>query len=209
MIWRQVIGRRVMLAVVAVVAGGFGLGGFGAGVTAAQEKSKPDWENSEVFDVNTEAPHATFYPFPTLEEAVAAAGQGLPADSPWVKSLNGDWQFRWVKTPDDVPEGFWKPEFDTQLFDAIPVPSNWQMQGYGKAIYTNMAYPFPPKPPTVGNSYNPVGCYRKEFDLPSDWDGKQVQLHFDGVKSAMYVWVNGQQVGYSQDSMTPAEFNIT
>ncbi|MEN1680267.1 MAG: glycoside hydrolase family 2 TIM barrel-domain containing protein [Planctomycetota bacterium] len=173
----------------------------------------PDWENPEVFDVGTEAPHASFLPYPSVEEAIATVASGdldtIAAQNPLVMSLNGEWDFRWVKTPDLVPEGFWKPESETPGFLPIKVPANWQMEGYGKPIYTNEKMPFPPKPPKVGKLFNPVGCYRKEFELPSDWDGKQVFVHFAGVKSAMYVWVNGQKVGYSQDSMTPAEFNIT
>lgn len=164
-----------------------------------------DWENPEVFGINKEPPHATFLPYPSVEEAIA----GDKKSNPLVKSLNGKWQFRWVKTPDLVPEGFWKPDFAAQQFGPIKVPANWQMEGHGKPIYSNMAYPFPPNPPKVNPEYNPTGCYRKEFDLPADWAGKQVFLHFDGVKSAMYVWVNGKPVGYSQDSMTPAEFNVT
>lgn len=165
----------------------------------------PEWENAEVFRINKEEPHATFLPYPSVEAALA----GDKPKNPLYKSLNGDWQFRWVKRPDLVPEGFWRPDFDEKLFAPLPVPSNWQMHGYGQPIYTNMAYPFPPNPPKVGTRFNPVGCYRTTFELPAEWDGKQVLIHFDGVKSAMYLWINGQKVGYSQDSMTAAEFNIT
>lgn len=171
----------------------------------AAKGAAPEWENSEVFRINKEEPHATFLPYPSVEAALA----GDKDSNPLYKSLNGDWQFRWVKTPDLVPEGFWKPGFSEKLFKPLPVPSNWQMHGYGQPIYTNMAYPFPPNPPKVGTRFNPVGCYRTTFNLPADWDGKQVLIHFDGVKSAMYLWINGERVGYSQDSMTAAELNIT
>ena len=165
----------------------------------------PNWENPEIFAVNKLPPHASFVPYPTAKQAMVG---DLGSNSLYM-SLNGEWQFRWVKTPQQVPEKFWQPDFDEKQFAPLRVPSNWQMHGYGKAIYTNTEYPFPPNPPKVGTRYNPVGCYRKTFDVPANWDGKHVVLHFAGVKSAIYVWVNGQQVGYSQGSMTPAEFDIT
>jgi beta-galactosidase len=89
------------------------------------------------------------------------------------------------------------------------VPSNWEMHGYDKPIYLNIRYPHPTNPPYIAHEYNPVGSYRREFTIPAAWDGRQVFLHFDGVMSAFYVWINGQMVGYSQDSMTPAQFNVT
>ena len=91
----------------------------------------------------------------------------------------------------------------------IPVPSNWEMHGYDNAIYLNIRYPHPTNPPYIAHDYNPVGSYRREFTIPDSWDGRQTFLHFDGVQSAFYVWINGQMVGYSEDSMTPAEFNVT
>lgn len=94
-------------------------------------------------------------------------------------------------------------------WDEIPVPSNWQMHGYGIPIYTNVRYPFPADPPHIPHDYNPVGSYRTEFEAPPDWEGREVFIHFDGVESAFYVWLNGEMVGYSQGSMTPAEFNLT
>lgn len=167
--------------------------------------SMPDWENPEVFGINKERPRASFYGYPN--EAAALAGK--LDENPRYQSLNGDWQFYWVKTPDQVPDGFWKPGFETQGFGSIPVPANWQMHGHGVPIYSNEVYPFPQNPPKTNPKYNPCGCYRHAFEVPADWDGQQVLLHFDGVKSAFYVWVNGEKVGYSQDSMTAAEFNIT
>jgi len=94
-------------------------------------------------------------------------------------------------------------------WDEIPVPSNWQMHGYGRPIYLNMRYPFPVNPPYIPHDYNPVGSYRIDFRIPGTWKNRQVFLHFDGVKSASYIWINGRKVGYSQDSMLPAEFNVT
>jgi beta-galactosidase len=173
-----------------------------AGVLA---QDAPDWENPEVFARNTEPAHATLVPFPTEQAALA----GRAEDSPWYRSLNGNWKFRWVRTVDQRPKDFYQPSYDVSGWDEIDVPSNWEMRGYDIPLYTNVIYPFPPHPPRVGRLWCPVGSYRRTFELPADWAGKQVFIHFDGVKSAMYLWVNGQMVGYHEDSMTPAEFNIT
>ncbi len=164
-----------------------------------------EWENPAVFAINKEAPHATLMPFP---DADSAASQPRDA-SPWFQSLNGEWHFNWVRKPADRPRDFFQPEFDVSAWETIPVPANWQMHGYGIPIYTNFRYPFPKDPPNIPHDYNPVGSYRRTFDLPAAWDGRQIFVHFEGVKSAMHVWVNGEYVGYSQGSMTPAEFNIT
>ncbi|NOZ57711.1 MAG: DUF4981 domain-containing protein [Calditrichaeota bacterium] len=176
-----------------------------AGRPAAAQVDAPDWENPEIFGINKEPPHATLMPYATLEEALRAEREA----SPFYESLNGKWKFHWVRTPEERPVDFYKPDFDVSSWDEIPVPSNWQMLGYGKPIYTNVRYPFPKNPPYIDHSYNPVGSYRREFTVPSEWAGRQVFIHFDGVESAFYIWINGQKVGYSQDSRTPAEFNIT
>ncbi|QQE11286.1 DUF4981 domain-containing protein [Planctomycetota bacterium] len=133
--------------------------------------------------------------------------------------LNGEWKFSWSANPDERPEGFYAASYDVSEWDIINVPSNWQLEGYGVPIYTNRIYPFAVDPPRVMGEVeegwtkaklpNPVGCYKKTFVLPTDWDGREVLLHFAGVQSAFYVWVNGEIVGYSQGSMTPAEFRIT
>ena len=166
-----------------------------------------DWENPEVFGRGKEVPHATFVSFPDVE---SAAGNPMGwAESPYYESLNGDWAFNWVRKPDDRPADFHKPDYDVSGWKTIEVPSNWQMHGYGIPIYTNIPYPFPADPPHIPHDYNPVGSYRRTFTVPENWDGREVFLTFDGVKSAAYIWVNGEQVGYNQGSMTPAEFNIT
>ncbi len=157
----------------------------------------PDWENPEVFNVGKELPHATLLPFRWPEE-------------PYFQSLNGKWKFHWAPKPADRPTDFYKPDFDVSGWDDIPVPSNWQMHGYGLPIYVNIRYPWSPTaPPKIPHDNNPVGSYRRTFTVPEKWKGRHVFLHFDGVESAFYVWVNGQKVGYSQGSRTPAEFNIT
>ena len=164
-----------------------------------------DWENPEVVGRNKEPGHCTLMPYPDVQTALACEREA----SPFFQSLNGQWKFNCVRKPDDRPKDFYKPDFDVTSWAEIPVPSNWEMHGYDKAIYLNIRYPHPTNPPYIAHDYNPVGSYRREFTIPDSWDGRQVFLHFDGVQSAFYVWINGQMVGYSEDSMTPAEFNVT
>lgn len=164
-----------------------------------------DWENPQIVGINKLQAHATGLPYP--DEATAL--QRDPTLSPWVCDLNGDWTFSLVANPNSVPEGFWNPEYDTGDWATIPVPSNWMMQGYDKPIYTNVQMPIPNTPPFVPQEDNPTGLYRRKIDLPLEWDGRKIILSFGGVESAFYLWVNGQKVGYSQGSRTPAEFDIT
>jgi beta-galactosidase len=173
--------------------------------TAKSTSQVPDWENPEVIGINKEPGHCTLVPYPDAETALKAERQA----SAYYKSLNGDWKFNWARKPADRPVDFYRPEYDVSGWKEIPVPSNWQLHGYGIPIYLNVPFPFPPNPPYIPHDYNPVGSYRTEFSLPASWKDRQVFIHFDGVKSAFYLWVNGRMVGYSQDSMTPAEFNIT
>jgi beta-galactosidase len=144
-------------------------------------------------------------PYPDIETALKADR----TNSPFYRSLNGKWKFNWVNKPADRPLDFYKPDYDVSKWKLIPVPSNWQMHGYGIPIYLNSRHPFPPNPPHIPHNYNPVGSYRRQFTMPKDWKDRRIFLHFDGVKSAFYLWINGMKVGYSQDSMTPAEFDIT
>ncbi|MEM2921979.1 MAG: beta-galactosidase subunit alpha, partial [Candidatus Bathyarchaeia archaeon] len=165
----------------------------------------PDWENMRVFNKNKEPAHVPIIPYPDVDSAIS----GSRERSPWFISLNGEWMFKLVPNPGSVPEGFYKEDFDINWFEKIPVPSNWQMLGYDKPIYTNVAYPFRPDPPRVPHDENPTGLYRRAFEIPEAWSGRQVFLVFEGVDSAFYTWVNGRLVGYSEDSRLPAEFNIT
>jgi beta-galactosidase len=175
------------------------------GLVGAAE-DHPDWENPAMLGRNKEAPHATLMPFP--ERASALAGDR--GASPWFRSLNGPWKFSWSPNPEARPVEFYRPSFDVGDWSEIPVPSNWQLQGYGHAIYTNIRYAWgEADPPRVPHELNSVGSYRRQFTLPEEWRGRQVMLHFAGVDSAFYLWVNGHEVGYSQGSRTPAEFNIT
>jgi len=176
-------------------------------VTHAQESSPPDWENPSVISINKEDPHATLLPFASTEQAL----KGDISASPYYKLLNGEWKFMWVEKPADKPEGFYSTLFNDDEWLYIPVPSNWELQGYGVPIYVNQPYEFPgePNPPYVPHDYNPVGSYRTWFTMPEDWGGREIFLHFGAVKSAMYLWINGEKAGYSQGSKLPAEFNIT
>ncbi len=170
------------------------------------QSSNNDWENSEIFGINKEEAHCTAIPFATIEQAENANWE----ESPYYKLLNGKWKFNWVPKPADRPIDFYKSEYDVSKWDEIPVPGNWQMYGYGIPIYVNVKYPFVVvNPPYIPHDNNPVGSYRKNFTVPDDWKGREIFIHFNGVKSAFYIWVNGKKVGYSQGSMTPAEFNLT
>lgn len=164
-----------------------------------------NWENLEVIQINSLEPRATFTPFPSIATTEAEDR----AASPFFKLLNGQWKFNWVPKPADRPKDFFKPGFDDSAWDTIKVPSNWEIEGYGTAIYTNSHYPFPKKPPFIPHEDNPVGSYRTAFTLPTDWDGKSIHLTFDGVSSAFKVWVNGTELGYSQGSRTAVAFDIT
>ncbi|KAH6803430.1 glycoside hydrolase family 2 protein [Perilla frutescens var. frutescens] len=127
---------------------------------------------------------------------------------PFVKSLSGNWKFHLATSPCDAPTEFYDGSFQDSTWDSIPVPSNWQMHGFDRPIYTNVVYPFPLTPPKVPED-NPTGCYRTYFSLPKEWEGRRIFLHFEAVDSAFFTWVNGHPTGYSQDSRLPAEFEIT
>ena len=165
----------------------------------------PDWENPRVTGINKEPAHATLMPYPDEKVALECVRE----NSPWFMTLNGEWKFKLYNNPKLAPENFFDLKYDDSNWDNIPVPSNWQMLGYDKPIYVNVRYPFPADPPRVPHDWNPTGLYRRRFTVPEDWLNKQIFLVFEGVDSAFYVWVNGQFVGYSQDSRLPAEFSIT
>ncbi|KGE89297.1 MAG: glycoside hydrolase family 2 TIM barrel-domain containing protein [Phaeodactylibacter xiamenensis] len=165
----------------------------------------PDWENHEVFGVNKRPAYAHSFPFRDIDRAIDNQFER----SPYYKSLNGAWDFKWSVNPAQRPEDFFKTGFSTKEWDKIPVPADWQMEGYGTPIYTNVNYPFEANPPFIPHEYNPVGSYVTHFDVPEAWQGEQVILHLGGVNSAFYLWVNGRKVGYAQDSKLPSEFDVT
>ncbi|MBN2007463.1 MAG: DUF4981 domain-containing protein [Anaerolineae bacterium] len=182
-------------------------------------KTTPDWNNPQVLSRNREPAHVPLKPY--AEETAALAD----ALSPFVLSLNGDWRFNYAQHPTRAPEGFEALDYVTSDWDLLPVPSNWEMHGYGKPIYINWGYPFPqdgrarPKPedvqagkvalPAIPDDDNPTGSYRYTFTIPPLWDGRRIFMVFEGVDSAFHLWINGHEVGYSQDSRLPAEFDIT
>ncbi len=165
----------------------------------------PYWEDPAVFAENREPPRASFTPFATVDAAV----ENRPEDSPFRLSLNGDWRFHWVPRPDERPRDFFEEDFDASGWAVIPVPGNWEFEGYGYPVYRDEFYSFPPNPPDIPDDDNPVGSYRRTFELPANWDGREIFLHFDGVYSAFFVWVNGERIGYSEGSRTAAEFRVT
>jgi beta-galactosidase len=172
-------------------------------------------EDVSVFGINKLPARTTVWPSADIEKAQRSDYD----NNEWVKSLNGNWSFHWVPEPSKRPVDFYKTDFDISGWKTIPVPSTMERQGYGTPIYTNSVYPFAVNPPkvmdepdksfTTYTERNPVGSFRREFEVPADWKGKQILLHFAGVSSAMFVWVNGQKVGYSEDSRLPADFDIT
>ena len=168
-------------------------------------QSQNDWENPEMIGQNKEPPHCTLIPYEDFQKAVA----GDRFASRYFLSLSGSWKFHWVRKPAERPKDFYKLGYDDSRWNQIPVPSNWQMEGYDIPIYLSSPYPFEPNPPHIPHDDNPVGSYRTAFHVPKDWNDRQVFVHFDGVESAFYLWINGQRVGYSQGSRTSAEFNIT
>ncbi len=162
-------------------------------------------QNHQVFAVNKEAPHPLLFPFDNEEQAILNQKE----QSSWYQSLNGFWKFNWVRSPQDKPEGFHQADYDDSDWTDFPVPGNWEVHGYGYPIYLDEKYPFETQWPDVSEEYNPVGSYRRQFDIPEEWMEREIILHFGAVKSALYVWVNGKRVGFSQGSKTPAEFNVT
>ncbi len=172
---------------------------------AFTEKEPRDWENPGMFRQNREDPHATIISFP--DEILALEGDKNA--SPSYISLDGIWKFNWVKSPEERPFWFFKNDYDIRDWDEIEVPSNWQMKGYDVPIYVNIGYGFEKNPPFINHEWNPVGSYKRTFKIPTEWKDKEVFLHFGAVSSAFYVWINEQLAGYSQDSKTPSEFNIT
>jgi beta-galactosidase len=163
-----------------------------------------DWENLKLVDQNKEKPHATFMLF-NKEQDVKADDY---SKSPWYQSLNGKWKFVYVDKYANRIADFYRPNLDDKQWSDIAVPSNWEMKGFGIPIYTNITYPHPRTPPFIGEN-NPVGTYRKTFTVPSDWDGKEVILQFGSITGCAFVYVNGNKVGMTKASKSPAEFNVT
>lgn len=171
--------------------------------------------NPRLVSKNTEEARASFLPFENETQAV----KGNYKESPYYKSLNGTWKFLYSENPYKIPADFMSPALDDSEWSDINVPGNWERQGFGIAIYTNTSWEFcsrnnppymdGPKPPYVPETFNPTGVYRTTFTVPSNWDGRQIFISFDGVKSAAYLYINGVEVGMSKDSKLPARYDIT
>ena len=168
-------------------------------VATAQEY----WEQPEVYEINKLPARATLTPYATIEEALERG------ESAWVRDISGAWRFHWSAKPTDAPEGFEVVDYDDSNWGVISVPGNWEINGYGVPIYTNVTYPFPKNPPYIPHDDNPTGCYRHSFEIPAAWEGRRVVLHFESGLAAMYVWVNGIEVGYSEGTKSAVEFDIT
>lgn len=178
------------------------------------------WENHTVFGINKEEPHATFMPYP---DVTTMRADGEVYDKPWLTpaknpcylSLCGTWKFRFAPNTDSRPgEDFYGDAVNTSTWDNISVPGCWEMFGYDKPMYINVNYAFKDNPPYINNNVanvgdNPVGSYRRDFTLPTGWDKERVFLHFDGLYSGAFIWVNGKEVGYTQGGNNDAEFDIT
>jgi beta-galactosidase len=162
-------------------------------------------ENTDVFEVNQVEGHVPLVPYETVDEALkndrSSAANFL--------SLNGTWKFHFANTPEGTPENFFTDNFNDKNWDTIHVPSNWEMQGFGDPLFRNVRTPFRPDPPYFPKEYNPTGSYRKTFNIPSSWKGKEIFLRMEKTASASFVWINGREVGYNEGAQEPAEYNIT
>ncbi|WP_203527761.1 sugar-binding domain-containing protein [Clostridium thermarum] len=170
----------------------------------------PEWNNNpEIYEINRMEAHATLIPYNTIEEAL----EGRRELSSYYKLLNGRWKFRFAESPSTREVEFYRDSYHCEQWDEINVPGHWQLQGYDYPQYTNITYPWEGKedikPPFAPVKYNPVGQYVTYFSVPDQWKGQPVYISFQGVESAFYVWVNGDFVGYSEDTFDPAEFDIT
>lgn len=164
-----------------------------------------EWEDPTVYERNKEAGHVDFIAYSNVNAARVDDFER----SPYFKSLNGTWKFKFVKKPADRPMDFYKTDFDDSDWADIKVPANWEIEGFGTPIYTNIIYPFPANPPYVDNEYNPVGTYRRSFFLPEGWTNKEVILNLSSVSGYARIFVNGQEVGMTKVAKSPSEFDVT
>lgn len=188
--------KRLSIAVISSV--------FTIGAFAQQQLA--EWQTPEIVSVNKERSRPDFISFDNRN----MASDGNFAGSPYYYPLNGKWKFSWYEDHRQRPKDFYNPEYNTNMWDEIDVPANWEVNGYGPAIYTNIPYEFAPKnpqPPQLPAAI-PVGLYRRDFEVPMEWLDRDVYLHIGGSKSGTYVYVNGIKVGYNEDSKNAANFNI-
>ncbi|MFI6007661.1 glycoside hydrolase family 2 TIM barrel-domain containing protein [Streptomyces sp. NPDC051243] len=212
------VSRRRLLEGGAALLGGLAVAGSSATVHAAggagAAAGTPEWNGHiDVFRIGTQPPHTTLMPYADVRQALEADR----TRSPYRLGLDGKWKFAYADRPDDRDPDFYRTDVDDRDWDTIPVPSVWQMHGYDRPIFVNITYPWwgpnglgeEAMPPAAPARFNPVGQYRRTFTVPRGWSGRRTFLHFEGVKSAHYVWINGEMVGYAEDSFTPAEYDIT
>ena len=172
------------------------------------KKKKFNWEDKSVIGINKEKGHTLALPYDDINSILEGK------QSPWKMSLNGKWKFNWSSCPMERPIDFYKTDFSVDNWDEINVPGLWQLQGYDTPYYLAAGYPPALSTlkfmiPKIDHKKNPVGSYRHIFNIPGNWESRETFIHFGAVKSAFYLYINGIEVGYSQGSMTPAEFNIT
>lgn len=178
---------------------------FSTQVLHAEDTKLPYWKDIQTVAVNKEYPRTAFMTYDNRDQALT----GEYENSPYYKLLNGTWNFYYADTYKDLPANIEQPDANI-AWKEIKVPGNWEVQGYGVAIYTNHGYEFKPRnpqPPQLPEA-NPVGVYQRDIEIPADWDGRDIFLRLEGAKSGVYVYVNGQEVGYSEDSKNLAEFLI-
>ena len=168
-------------------------------------QAQEDWNDIHVWSVGKVSPHTNVIPYANEEDIVFLKYQ----ESPFYRSLNGTWKFRAVENPSACPKDFFKIGYDVSEWADIQVPGNIELQGFGTPVYTNMHNEFTSNPPYVPTEFNPTGCYVHDFQVPESWRSRRVVIKFGAVRSAMYLFVNGKRIGYSEDSKTPAEWDIT
>ena len=201
------------------------------GLINGQEKNISHYiENEAVISENKLDAHASFSSYSPNEDALSFN----PTNTNFYQTLDGEWKFKWVRSSKDRSTIFMNPSENIDAWNTIKVPSNWEVEGFGIPIYRNHQYEFadykapvsddmefikdssgtyvrtvPKNPGKVPSNYNPVGSYRRDFNIHSDWDGKEIFLHIGTMKSGGFVWLNGEYIGYSQGSKLPSEFDIT
>lgn len=175
-------------------------------IVYANNETLPYWKDIQVTSVNREAPRSAFMSYATKEQAAT----GKYEASPYYQLLNGTWKFYYTDSHKQLPDGITDANANTSTWKDIQVPGNWEVQGFGTAMYTNHSYefyPYKPQPPILPDAV-PVGVYSRKITIPEDWNGKDIYLEIAGAKSGCYVYINGQEVGYNEDSKNPADYLI-
>lgn len=201
--------RTTNLCVAALAALAMGLTGCGSPADNSSQIDQTEWQDLSVNDVNRFDLHTNFFAYESLDAALA----GDKTASANFVSIDGVWKFKWVENADKRPTDFYKVGYNDKRWADMPVPGNWELNGYGDPVYVNIGFAwrghFEDNPPYVPVKDNHVGSYRRTIEIPAEWDGRQVIIHFGSVTSNIYLWVNGQYVGYAEDSKFAAEFDVT